>query len=138
MNPSKRAQEPSTAKVNRYSNLGPLNTKYFNNIELFEKFYNTFPHTVPVDHGDPRPLRASSINTNTAKVFKTKWSRKVRSNLELQAKIIKILEAEIQWREENDTLKYMNNIDTWLNNYNWEKYEYLLNLDIGTDMTKDI
>ena len=119
------------------SDLSPKAKRYFTSTELFEEFYTTFPHTVPVDFKEPRPLRTVSTTTNAAKATQIRWLKRVKGNIELQKKIIQILKAEINWREINDTLKYMNNIDTWLNNYTWEKYEYLLEIDTD-DMSTDL
>lgn len=100
--------------------------KYFESIELFEKFYNIFPHKVPGRFGEERPLRNESIDSNGASVTKSIFKSKTKGNQILQNRIIEVVEAEIQWRANNNSLQYMHNIDTWLRQHDWEKYEYLL------------
>lgn len=107
--------------------LSPRAVTYFESGELFEEFYYTFPHKVPGRFGEERPLRNESIETNGALVTKGIFKKKTRGNQSLQRHIIDILQAEVSWRENNNSLQYMNNIDTWLRQNNWEKYEYLLN-----------
>lgn len=100
---------------------------YFESDEFFKEFYYTFPHKVPGRFGEERPLRNESVETNGALVTKGIFKKKTRGNQSLQRHIIDILQAEVSWRENNNSLQYMNNIDTWLRQNNWEKYEYLLN-----------
>lgn len=104
----------------------PKAVNYFESSETFEKFYNTFPHKVPGRFGEERPLRNASVESNGALVTKGIFKSKTKGNQRLQQHIIEVLEAEIQWRENNNSLQYMNNIDTWLRQNNFEKYEYLL------------
>jgi hypothetical protein len=99
---------------------------YFESSELFNKFYHIFPHKVPGRFGEERPLRTESSNTSSALVTKGLFKKKIRGNKNLQEHIINVLSAEIDWRQNNNSLQYMNNIDTWLRQHNWEKYEYLL------------
>lgn len=106
--------------------LSPKAIIYFQSDELFNEFFNTFPHTVPDRFGEGRPLRTLNINTNGALVTKGIFNRKTKGNKELQQHIINVLKAEINWRNSTGKLNFMNNIDTWLRQYNWEKYEYLL------------
>lgn len=110
--------------------LSPKSINYFQSSELFDKFYLLFPHTVPGRLGEERPLRNESLNTKGALITKGIWKKKVKGNSELQQHIINVLQAEIDWRTVNNSLQYMNNIDTWLRQNNWEKYEYLLNKQI--------
>ncbi|MFW6225494.1 MAG: hypothetical protein ACOC3V_00880 [bacterium] len=104
----------------------PKAVVYFESSEMFEEFYYTFPHKVPGRFGDERPLRNASVESNGALVTKGIFKRITKGNQTLQRHIIDVLKAEIQWRENNNSLQYMNNIDTWLRQNNYEKYEYLL------------
>lgn len=107
---------------------------YFESGELFEEFYYTFPHKVPGRFGEERPLRNESTATNGALVTKGIFKKKTKGNQSLQRHIIDVLQTETSWRENNNSLQYMNNIDTWLRQNNWEKYGYLLNS--GTENKK--
>lgn len=107
--------------------LSPKSINYFQSSELFREFYNVFPHTVPDKVGDSRPLRTLNEVSQAGLITKGIWKKKVRGNINLQNHIIDVLKAEIDWRNNTGSLPYMNNIDTWLRQHNWEKYEYLLN-----------
>lgn len=106
--------------------LSPKSKEYFESKFNFERFYTTFPHRVPGRYGKDRPLRSESINTLSASTTRAIYKNKTRGNKTLQEHILKVLEAEIKWRTEEDTLSYMNNIDTWLRQHKWEDYAYLL------------
>ena len=107
--------------------LAPKAVVYFQAKELFREFFDTFPHTVPDRGGEERPLRTASIETEGAAVTGSIWRRKVKGNINLQERIIEVLRAEIDWRMRQNTLQYMHNIDTWLRQNDYEKYDYLLN-----------
>lgn len=110
--------------------LSPKAINYFQSSDLFNEFYETFPHIVPGRLGEDRPLRTLSSNTKGALITKGLWKKRVKGNTELQNHIINVLKAEVDWRTNNNSLQFMNNIDTWLRQNNWEKYEYLLNNNV--------
>lgn len=102
-------------------------TEYFESYREFEEFYETFPYTIPDGRGEERPLRTKGLDTDSALITKGLYKRKTKGNKGLQKHILEVLKAEINWRYSNNSIMYMNNIDTWLRQNNWEKYEYLLN-----------
>lgn len=111
----------------------PKAVNYFESTEGFIEFYTSFPHKVPGKFGEERPLRNVSVESNGALVTKGIFKKKTRGNQILQRHITDVLRAEVTWRENNNTLQYMNNIDTWLRQHNYEKYEYLLNNNVGSN-----
>ncbi|MFW5794656.1 MAG: hypothetical protein ACOCV1_04140 [Bacillota bacterium] len=111
----------------------PKAVTYFESSEMFEEFYNEFPHKVPGRFGEERPLRNASVNSNGALVTKGLFKSKTKGNKTLQRHIIDVLKAEVTWREANNSLQYMHNIDTWLRQNDYEKYEYLLDQDVGSN-----
>lgn len=94
--------------------------------DLFEKFYEIFPHKVPDGHGGYRPVSTLGINSNSAAKTRDIWRRYVRADQESQRHVIECLQAELEYRENNNSLQYLHNIDTWLRQSTWEKWEYLL------------
>jgi len=119
------------------SKLSEKAEKYFGD-DLFAEFYKAFPHLVLNEFFDYRPLRNKEIDTLGAKTTRRRWNRITKGNKELQREIINILKEEVKWRESTGKLRFMHNIDTWLNQSDWEKYKYLLNDSPDTNMVTDL
>lgn len=147
---------------NRCFNEFKLNTRFLNNLEerdyisigqevrllpkglnLFEEddmekkfleLWNLFPREVPNGKGGIRLLRASSPESRNADVSKTKYFEKIKGKPGLHDKIITCLKKQLQI--EIDSLQYMNNIETWIHQQIWEKYEDIE--ETKTDFTEDI
>lgn len=94
----------------------------FENDNLFLEFLNKFPIKAPSGRY-LSPLGNSGILVNK---IKKKWNTKFKNKPHLKEKAIKVLEAELEWRKRSNNLEYINNIETWLNQDNHEKFEYLL------------
>lgn len=88
----------------------------------FEEFYTLFPHKVPDQSGHYRPVSTKDPNSASAATTRKIWNNIVGSNPALSDMIIKGLKAELIYRERARSLTYLNNIDTWLRNYTWEKW----------------
>lgn len=88
---------------------------------LADTFIGLFPIKTP--KGRPlSPLRKGGKNyDDIVKKFKKHFT-----NQKDAQHAIKVLEAELEWRRKTDNLEYMNAIDAWLNQRNYEKFEYLL------------
>lgn len=99
---------------------------------LFLKFLTTFPIKTPSGRY-LSPLRNSGIAVDK---LEQKWNRVFKGKPHLQNTAIKVLEAELKWRKETGQMEYINQIDVWLNQANYEKYYYLLKED--TDHTQDL
>ena len=91
-------------------------------IELFL----AFPMKVEGRTGGSRPLRASSLDAKSNELPKKKYLTIIKNKPELHKHIIKVLEAEVEMRRNSSTLQFMNALEVWINQKNWEKYEYLL------------
>lgn len=102
------------------------------------KFFNTFPIKVSNERGGTRPLRPTSLDAKMSMDSKKKYLLYVGTNTILADKIQKILEAEMEMRRTSGTFPFMNNMLTWLNQRNWEKYEYLLADTTNKQEGKDI
>jgi hypothetical protein len=99
--------------------------------DMFDIFYNTFPQRVP----SGRPLRTMDLNSKAAKVTHKKWIKEV--NKSERKKVINILKKQIDFMTSKGNLEFLNNIDTWLNQHIWEKYEYLLMTNISTKLKNE-
>ena len=93
-------------------------------VDLFHQWLLVFPIKTPKPN--QRYLSPLDPDTVMGKKLRKKWDRLFKNDVALQRKVIKILEAEVTWRLKTMSQEYMNNAETWLNQGNWEKYEYLL------------
>ena len=109
--------------INEDYELSEKGLKIFNSEEdLFEEFYDAFPNKVPVGSGF-RPVSAVNVGGVSAKSTREIWNRVTKNKPYLQRKIIDNLKKELAHREKTNTLGYLHNIDTWLRQATWEKWE---------------
>ena len=87
---------------------------------MFVKFYNAFPHTV---EGRP-PLRTVNPYSRAAKATKERFIREVgiRNAPTRFKEIMRGLKNELEYRRISGESKYMQNIDTWLNQHTYERW----------------
>lgn len=101
----------------------------FNETDIdFNEFWTIYPRLVPGRYGGKRPLRTLGNQSKMFKDCKNKYLSKVKK-LSLHNRIIKIVKLEIASKKRNDELRYMPSIEVYINQQNWEKYEYLLEED---------
>lgn len=100
----------------------------FNTDDLYDKFISIFPIKTP--SGRPlSPLRAGGKNYEA---IRKKFNKLFKSRAAAE-NAIKVLEAELLWRKQQNNLEYQNNVETWLNQANYEKFEYLLEEDLKAE-----
>lgn len=104
----------------------------FEGEDLFLKFLNTFPIKTPTGRY-LSPLRNAGI---AVEKVENKWKKLFKGKPHLQQTAIAVLEAELQWRRQTGQMEYINQIDVWLNQGNYEKYYYLLKQDLN--QTQDL
>lgn len=92
----------------------------------YERFITTFPTRVKNPSGETRVLSPASISSQSAKKLYRKWKTVTKGKNSYQQHIIRCLEEEVKYRERMNSLYWMRNIETWLDNFTWEDYEYLL------------
>lgn len=97
--------------------------------ELFYRFLSTFPIKTP----SGRYLSPAGIEGIAANTLKAKWDKRFKNKDNLQEKAIRVLEAELAWRRKSNNMEYIHNAETWLNQADYEKYEYLLDLQQTTE-----
>lgn len=103
----------------------------FNHEDLFDRFLVTFPIKTPLKKRYLSPAKLEGVAYNT---LKNKWNRIFKNDKAKAQKAIEVLEAEIRMRQKShDGLEFMNAVDVWLNQANYEKYEYLLEEDLDAD-----
>lgn len=88
--------------------------------KMFMEFYNTFPHKA-----GNRPLRALDLDSKAAKETKKRFKRELgKRKASIQfTKIMNGLHSEMKSRRMRGEFKYMNNIDTWLTQHVYEKWQ---------------
>lgn len=94
----------------------------FETSDLFLRFLNTFPVKTPSGRY-LSPLGDTGIAVDK---IRAKWDRIFKSRPDKEEKAIKVLEAELNWRKKTNKLEYINSIEAWLNQSNFDKFEYLL------------
>lgn len=100
--------------------------------ELFYKYLSIFPIKTP----SGRYLSPAGIEGVAVTTLKAKWDKRFKNKDNLQEKAIRVLEAELAWRRKSNNMEYIHNAETWLNQADYEKYEYLLDLNASSE--KDI
>ena len=94
----------------------------FEKKDLFYKFLSTFPIKTP----SGRYLSPSKVEGLAVEKLKKKWDSLFKNKEDYQIKAIEVLEAEMKWRIKSRNMEYMHAMEAWLNQGDFEKYEYLL------------
>ena len=92
----------------------------------FDKMFNelmlTYPMKVNSDKG-VRILHAKDPNAKSNLKAKARYKRIVNGKPHIHKKIVACLNTQLKLERNN--LGYMQNLETWINNHTWEKYENL-------------
>lgn len=96
--------------------------------ENFNELWNLFPRSVPNGKGGVRILRSEGLDSRDAEICRIKYLAIIRGKPRLHNNIIKCLTKQIEMNDDN--LMFMNNLQTWLNQRVYERYE-------GLDEVKD-
>jgi hypothetical protein len=116
--------------------LGPAGLKVFNpENDLFEEFYKTFPHKVPTNTGF-RPVSTNDPDGMSARVTHVIWNKVTKGKPYLQEKIINNLKKELTHRQAEGSLGFLQNIDTWLRQATWEKWDDIPDKRSSTKYTR--
>tara|TARA_R110000824_G_scaffold154479_2_gene326594 strand:- start:4310 stop:4858 length:549 start_codon:yes stop_codon:yes gene_type:complete len=88
---------------------------------MFAELIDTYPMKVRSEKGQIRILHAKDAKAKSNAKAK-KWYKKItKTNKSTHEHIIKCLNTQLEVTKDN--LGYMQNLETWLNNHTWEKYE---------------
>jgi hypothetical protein len=116
-------QEKGFIKITTEGNvLRDKGIKLFESGDLFTKYMVMFPVKAP----NGRYLSPRGIETVAGQSIKSKWQRHFKGNPAKERRALEVLDAELKWRRETNQLNYMHNAETWLNQGDYEKFEYLL------------
>ena len=89
----------------------------------FDIIWNLFPISAPTGSGN-RPLRSMSLESQNYKDAKKRYLNKIKTSIKNEDVFYR-LQQEIETRTNENSMKYMSNIISWINQYGWEKYEPL-------------
>ena len=113
---------PNPSKPQEYELRDASHQLFEGDKDLFLTWLLTFPIKTP----SGRYLSPIGEDTKAATTLKTKWKSNFGTDNLMMQKVINILQAEVDWRKKNGKMEYIHNAETWLNQGDWEKYEYLL------------
>lgn len=98
-------------------------------LDLFEDKRNNFirfVETFPVKSPNGRYLSPSKLEGVAIEKLRKTWKKLFKDQRNAEDHVIKVLEAEIEYRKRQGNMDYMQACEAWLNGANYEKYEYLL------------
>lgn len=113
---------PNHNKPEEYELREPTNELFEGDRDLFLTWINTFPVKTP----SGRYLSPVGEETVAAGKLKKKWEAAFGTDTILKKHVIDVVQAEVNWRKKNNKMEFMHNAETWLNQGDWENYEYLL------------
>ena len=94
----------------------------FEGKDLFLKFMTMFPIKAPSGRF-LSPLRSGTLSY---KKLEKKWKSLFKGKPHLQQQALDVLEAELTWRRKSGSMEYIHNMETWLNQGDYDNYAYLL------------
>jgi len=89
---------------------------------MFAELINTYPMKVSTPSG-VRILHAADSTAKSNDKARNKYRKVVAGKANVHVRIMSLL--KIQLTVERNNLAYMQFLETWINNYTWEKYENL-------------
>ena len=79
-----------------------------------------------------RVLRARDANAKANEKPRIRYEKYLSGNVGKHKEVIKALQTELDMRRGDDSLKFMQQLTTWVNNYTWEKYIGITNEQTDT------
>lgn len=80
----------------------------------------------PIKTAQGRYLSPKTEDTVKGRKLRAKWKKLFGNDTLIQERVIEILAAELKWRKDTGKIEFMHNAETWLNQGDWENYEYLV------------
>jgi hypothetical protein len=102
--------------------------------QMFAELIGTYPLKVNAPDRGVRVLHAKDPNATSNLKCKLRYKKIVGDKLYKHKKIMKCLDNQL--RIERDSLGYLQNLETWINNHTWEKYENLDEDDTKENTTR--
>ena len=110
-------------KSSDYSVTNKFKSLFSNNFDLmFSELISVYPNKVSTSTG-VRVLHAVDPKAKSNLKAKNRYKRIVSNRLHVHNRIMKLLKVQLKIQEDN--LAYLQNLETWINNHTWEKYENL-------------
>ena len=107
---------------------------FSNNFDaMFEELISVYPSKVDSSNG-VRVLHAVDPKAKSNLKAKNRYKKVVGNKLHVHNRIIKLLKVQLNVQQDN--LAYMQNLETWINNHTWEKYENLEENDTQQSTTR--
>jgi hypothetical protein len=94
----------------------------FDSASLFTRFLVMFPVKTP----SGRYLSPRGYETVMGRKLEDKWNKRFLNKPDKERRALEVLDAELKWRRENNKMEFMHNAETWINQGDYEKFEYLL------------
>ena len=109
---------------------------FTNNFDsMFAELIGTYPMKVNTTTGI-RILHAKDPDVKANEKCKNKYKKIVKTNKHIHKAIMKALDTQLTLERHN--LSYLQNLETWLNNHTWEKYQDIDINDINNPESKRI
>jgi hypothetical protein len=112
-----------------------INSLFSYSESLFDELLSLYP--LKVFNGiSTRYLRPAESGAKKANDLRVKYNKIVKTKA-LHQQILKCLEIEINIKRKGNSLYYMQNLETWINQHTWEQYLPLLNQQVITKTKED-
>tara|TARA_Y100001973_G_C5113370_1_gene288841 strand:- start:302 stop:838 length:537 start_codon:yes stop_codon:yes gene_type:complete len=98
---------------------------------MFEELCDIYPYKVRTSNRGIRVLRAKDPKAKSNKKARKKYFAVTKGRASRHNYIIECLKEQLKIL--GDNIAYMQNLETWLNNYTWEKYENINKDETTTD-----
>ena len=93
---------------------------------MFAQLVSTYPMKVNTNNG-VRILHANNPDAKSNDKARNKYRKLVEGKAHVHKRIMTLLDVQLQ--VERNNLAYIQNLETWINNHTWEKYENLTEND---------
>ena len=94
---------------------------FYNNFDaMFDELMSIYPSKVESSNG-VRVLHAVDPKAKSNLKARNRYKKVVGNKLHVHNRIIKLLKVQLNVQQDN--LAYLQNLETWINNHTWEKYE---------------
>lgn len=94
---------------------------------MWSELLSHFPLKV-YTNGNVRILRAKDADARNNQKAKKAYHRVIGKNVAKHNKIVECLKYELEFRKSNNSLGFMQMLQTWVNQHTWEQYE---DTDVG-------
>tara|TARA_R110002020_G_scaffold133897_3_gene298833 strand:- start:527 stop:1078 length:552 start_codon:yes stop_codon:yes gene_type:complete len=102
--------------------------------QMFAELVSTYPMKVNSSMGGVRILHAANPDAKSNEKCKNKYKKIVGTKVHKHKHIMKCLDNQLAL--ERHKLGFLQNLETWINNYTWEKYENLNENDTKDKTTR--